>query len=76
MARIRQFEEGTQSVSVHPTAVDCFYQTVVGPDGQRYLHLTTFGSEDRQSKPKSSQSIQLSRAVADDLVKIIHSTFA
>lgn len=76
MARIRQLEKGTQSVSVHPTEVDCFYQVVVGPDGETYLHLTTFGSDDRRSRPKSSQSIQLSKSVANELVNVIQTTFA
>lgn len=76
MARIRQLEKGTQSVSVHPTEVDCFYQVIVGADGELFLHLTTFGSEGRKSQPKSSQSIQLSRSVAKDLVEVIQSTFA
>ncbi len=76
MARIRRIEEGTQSVSVHPTEVDCFYQLVTGDDGQTYLHLSTFGSDDRQSKPKSSQSIQLSQSVANELVAVIKKAFA
>lgn len=75
MARIRRIEKGVQSVSVHPTEVDCFYQVVIGDDGRRYLHLTTFGSDGRKSKAKSSQSIQLSKAVADELVEVIERTF-
>jgi 5-methylcytosine-specific restriction protein B len=71
MARIRRIEKGAQSVTLHKTEVDCFYQVVAGDDGERYLHLTTFGSDNRKSKPKSSQSIQLSKAIADELVEII-----
>ena len=75
MARIRRIEKGTQTVSVHPSEVDCFYQVVVGEDGETYLHLSTFGSDDRQSKPKSSQSLQLSKSVANELVAVIQRTF-
>lgn len=75
MARIRRIEKGTQTVSVHPSEVDCFYQVVVSEDGETYLHLSTFGSDDRQSKPKSSQSLQLSKSVADELVAVIQRTF-
>lgn len=75
MARIRRIEKGTQSVSVHPSEVDCFYQVVRGEGGETYLHLSTFGSDDRQSKPKSSQSLQLSQSVADELVAVIRATF-
>ena len=75
MARVRLLAEGSQHVSVHPTEVDCYYQVVVGPDGQRYLHLTTFGSDSRQSEPKSSQSIQLPPDVAHELARVIEATF-
>ena len=75
MARIRLLAEGSQQVSVHPTEVDCYYQVVVGSDGETYLHLTTFGSDGRRSEPKSSQSIQLSRGVAEELVRVIERTF-
>jgi hypothetical protein len=75
VARLRSLEAGTQDVSVHPTEVDCFYQTVIGPDGTRYLHLSTFGSDARRSGPKSSQSIQLDETTARKLVVIIKETF-
>lgn len=75
MARIRGLEEGKQSVGIHPTEVECFYQTVKGDNGEVYLHLTTFGSDGRQSKPKSSQSMQLSREVAKDLARLIDTIF-
>lgn len=75
MARIRRIEKGMQTVSVHPTEVDCFYQVVMGNSGERYLHLTTFGSDGRKSKPKSSQSIQLSKEVADELVAVVQEVF-
>ena len=75
MARLRSLEQGTQDVRVHPTEVDCFYQVVTGTDGSRLLHLTTFGSDDRRSGPKSSQSLQLDAAMARQLMEIIRTTF-
>ena len=75
MARLRGFEEGTQNVRVHPTEVDCFHQVVTGSDGARFLHLTTFGSDDRHSGPKSSQSLQLDEMTARQLMEIIRVTF-
>jgi hypothetical protein len=44
-------------------------------DGTRYLHLTTFGSDNRRSGPKSSQSIQLDEETARALVAVIRKTF-
>lgn len=75
MARLRSLEAGTQDVRVHPTVVDCYYQPVAAPDGTRYLHLSTFGSDSRRSGPKSSQSIQLDEAAARELVAIIKVIF-
>jgi hypothetical protein len=66
---------GTQSVKAHPTEVDCFYQTVLDNNGNKILHLTTFGSDGRQSNPKSSQSIQLDERSARALRRIIEETF-
>ena len=75
MARIRNIERGTQQVKVHPTEVDCFYQFVTAPAGERYLHLTTFGSDARVSQQKSSQSIQLDRATAKELRAVLDEAF-
>lgn len=76
MARTRRLEKGTQSVAVHPTEVDCLHQVVVGQDGESYLHLRTFASDERRSNPMSSQSTQLSRSAANELVQVMQSTFA
>jgi 5-methylcytosine-specific restriction protein B len=73
MAVVRQFLEGSQTVRRHATEVDCYYQTV--GDGPIRVHLSTFGSDDRQSEPKSSQSIQLDEARAAELIKILRDAF-
>jgi len=75
MARIGNFEPGTQVVKVHPTEVDCFFQRLVVPDGHVLLHLSTFGSDERASSPKSSQSLQLDRRAASALLGILEDTF-
>ncbi len=75
MARLRSMEPGTQAVRVHPTEVDCFYQALTDQSGRTYLHLTTFGSDERQSTPKSSQSLQLDEAAARQLIQIMRDTF-
>lgn len=73
MAVIRQFIEGRQSVRPHPTEVDCYYQILGGGDPR--VHLSTFGSDHRQTGPKSSQSIQLDEARARDLIEILERAF-
>lgn len=74
MARVRSFEKSLQSVSVHPTEVDCEYTLVHTPDGPM-LHLSTFGSDHRKSNRKSSQSIQLDQEQAAALLGIIEQSF-
>ena len=75
MARIRRFEAGSQNLAVHPTEVDCLYQPVRSDDGETYLQLSTFGSDNRQSNPKTSQTIQMDRHVAHQLAKVIQEVF-
>lgn len=75
MARVRKLSKGTQDVRPHLSEVHCYYQSVEGSGGERLLHLTTFGSTERMSVPKSSQSIQLDREAAAALVAVIRSTF-
>jgi hypothetical protein len=75
MARIREFQQGTQAISEHRTEVECAHQTLVSSEGQKLLHLSTFGSADRVSGPKSSQSLQLDEKSARALLDIIHNAF-
>lgn len=70
MARVRSLTQGTQSVRPHACEVDCFYNVVDAPDGSRLLHLSTFGSDYRQSRPKSSQSLQIDEALATELIRL------
>jgi hypothetical protein len=75
MARVRSITTGTQDVRVHPSEVDAYVQTIEAPDGTRYLHLSTFGSDDRRSAPKSSQSLQLDESTARDLIERLREAF-
>lgn len=74
MARVRSLEKGTQNVRPHPTTVDCHYQVVASEDGT-LLHLSTFGSDDRASAMKSSQTLQLDEKVAGKLLNVLLATF-
>jgi hypothetical protein len=74
VAIIRSFEPSSQNLKVLSTQVDCEYD-VVDDGTTRVLHLSTFGSDDRASERKSSQSIQLDIEQARKLVTIIERTF-
>lgn len=75
MARIRSLSKGTQSIRAHATEVDCFYNIVHTSSGEPLLHLSTFGSDRRQSNPKSSQSIQIDETVARELIGLLKTAF-
>ena len=75
MARVRSLAKGIQAIRPHESEVDCFYNVIDQPDGDRLLHLSTFGSDHRQSKPKSSQSIQIDATIARELISLLEATF-
>jgi 5-methylcytosine-specific restriction protein B len=77
MARVRDIIQGGQSVKAHKleNSVTCQYQVIHDDYGAILLHLSTFGSDQRASSSKSSQSIQLDRDNAKELMDILMRTF-
>lgn len=78
MARILRIVPSTQErIRPHKLeeGVTCEYKVLESPDGETLVHLSTFGSENRESPPKSSQSMQLDREQAAGLMRILRSTF-
>jgi hypothetical protein len=75
MARIRTLTRSSQSISVHKTEVDATFQTVMNSDGKLYFHMSTYGSDNRASEPKVSQTIQLDEETASLLVAELARTF-
>jgi hypothetical protein len=74
VARIRSLSPMVANVRPHRTAVDCEYQKVTDGDAV-YLHLSTFGSDERQSEKKVSQTMQFGRETAAQLLAAIRETF-
>ncbi|EYT48918.1 hypothetical protein [Brachybacterium muris] len=74
MALIRSFSKLTGGGVVHRTETDAGW-ALVQDGGHRLLYIATYGSDQRQSKPKSSQVIQLDRRGASELLKIIQDSF-
>lgn len=74
MALIREFIPLNGQGSVHRSETDAGWAKVLNGD-ETLLYIGTYGSEERKSKPKTSQVIQLDRARAADLLKIIEEVF-
>lgn len=75
MARIRSIEKIGTSGRLHRSDVDCTYQSVFSKDGTKYVQLTTYGSDQRKSAPKSSQTIHLDKEMALRLAQILNEEF-
>ena len=76
MARIRSLKEVvTDNPRLHPTEVDCTWQKTRTENGEVLVTLSTYGSDDRVSQPKVSQTIQLDRQVAAELVRVLTTAF-
>lgn len=74
MAIIRSLQQVVQDVVRHRTEVDATFQVLEDANG-RLFHLSTYGSDQRASQPKVSQTIQLDRARATELVAALHKAF-
>lgn len=74
MAMIRSFENVDPGSRSRHRPTQCGYRWF-DVDGQRILQLDTYGSRDRQDVGKVSQSIQLDRAGAAELKKLIERAF-
>lgn len=75
MAIVRKITEGPATTRVHPTETDAVVQIVQPVEGAALLQISTFGSDDRQSDPKVSQTIQLDERAALALRALIDRTF-
>lgn len=74
MARIRSFTQVESPSSLHPTEVDALW-SVVRVDGDTLVQLSTLGSDWRVSGPKVSQTFQIDRKMAVQLMQILDLAF-
>ena len=68
MAVIQSLTRSSQDLSRHKTDVDATFQSVMGEHGDVLFHLATYGSKDRASVPKVSQTVQLDLNMASALI--------
>ncbi|WP_435198113.1 hypothetical protein [Janibacter sp. GS2] len=75
MALIEDFEESQADGPPRSrTRVTCGYRTVE-IDGIRAVQLSTYGSSERKIPGKTSQTIEIDRAHAAELIDILKSAF-
>lgn len=55
--------------------MDATFQSLTDQNGDPIFHLSTYGSDDRASEPKVSQTFQIDQVTAEALVKAMQSTF-
>lgn len=76
MALVRDFHQVNSDKSVIHKPVSCGWRAFrAGAGDVTILQLDTYGSETRQIPNKVSQSIQLDRDGAAELLKLIRDTF-
>jgi hypothetical protein len=74
MAIIREFHHVTSDKSVLHSPVSCGWRAFHAGD-VKILQLDTYGSDTRKIPNKVSQSIQLDREAAAELLTLIRDTF-
>lgn len=75
MARIGKIFWNSTLGNPHPSEVEAELREVRIAGGEKLLQLSTFGSPDRQSRPKVSQTIQLDREHAMEFRRAIDKVF-
>lgn len=68
MAFVTGLVPGNQSVREHSSQVEMHVQRLLGKDGRPLVHVATMGSQDRQSHPKTSQTMQFDAHSASLLI--------
>jgi len=75
MARIRSIASVAGSSKIHPTEVEAEVSVVQTSNNQKFFQISTFGSDQRKSQPKVSQTIQFDEKRARELVRLINEAF-
>jgi hypothetical protein len=74
MALVRSFEPKTMERNALHKEIGASY-SVFGDGEAKVLQIDTYGSEDRQIPGKKSQTLQLDRQGAENLLRIIQREF-
>ncbi len=74
MAKIVRFVKGDGKISKRISEVQCVYNTGE-VDGEKYVSLSTYGSDTREDRGKASQVIYIYKESATEIVKILKTEF-
>ncbi|MEU1246344.1 hypothetical protein [Micromonospora arida] len=74
MAVVGEFFADTANARRHPTVVECGWQLVADGD-ETLLQLSTYGSDQRASGKKVSQTLQFDREALVALIQIARQSF-
>ena len=72
MARIIRFAPVMKERTARHSDVECGYATV-SYEGRPALIIETYGSKERESEPKTSQSLLIDESTGRELVRLINS---
>lgn len=61
--------KSSQSIQEHRSEVDATFQVVKDAAGRPIFHLSTYGSDQRKSEPKVSQTIQVDEIIGRRLIR-------
>jgi hypothetical protein len=76
MARIVELIESKEIYTSRiQTEVSAMYNEFYD-NGEKFVRIQTFGSEERENKGKQSQNIQLNKNAAEKLVVLLKQTFS
>ncbi len=75
MAKIVLIKKGVRNLKEHSTSTEVEYQMLTSADGSLLMQLSSFGSEKRQNIGAVSQSFQLDREQAANLIQILEASF-
>ncbi len=76
MVLITDFEKMLSSGTARSrTTSSCGYRLVDLADGTPVVQLETYGSAERKLTAKASQSLEINREMAGDLIRILHEAF-
>lgn len=75
MAWIERIERRDGPGKLQPTQVAAYVKVFSTDDRTPIVQIDTLGSQDRENPGKQSQTLQIGREIAEELVRILRETY-